>query len=89
MSESKNKAEKCIAYLESQTDRGFGRTLGSLKRKQFAEIVQAFTDIIDGKDPAVYTPKAKPEPKAKAAELPKTGSADKVTPGKPGKPAQA
>ena len=72
MSDSKNKAEKIIERLESMTDRGFKRTFGALKRKEFGAIVQDVADIIDGKEPAPYVvkePKAKPEA-AKPPEAP-------------------
>jgi hypothetical protein len=82
MSESKNKAEKIVTYLESMTDRGFKRTFGALKRKEFGAIVTGLEAIIDGKEAEPYVVKVK-EPKVKSeADKGTGGSGGKVTPGK-------
>jgi hypothetical protein len=88
MSNSKATAEKIVERLESMTDRGFKRTFGGLKRKEFAAIVSDLADIIDGKElPAYVVPEKKPKAEAKPA-----GGGAKPAASKPiagGKPAQA
>jgi hypothetical protein len=91
MSESKNKADKVVAYLESNSHpgHGFHRIFGSMKRKELNAIRDGIADLIDGKEPPAV--ELKPLPVVKPADA-KPAAANKAA-SKPAatgaKPAQA
>lgn len=91
MSDSKNKADKIMAYLESNSHpgHGFHRIFGSMKRKESNEIRDGIALLIDGTEPATPVLKPLPVVKADAAKaLPKAGD-KKPEPAKSGDKAKA
>lgn len=88
MSDSKNKADKIMSYLESNSHpgHGFHRIFGSMKRKESNAIRDGIADLIEGKEPPAV--ELKPLPVVKP---PADTKAKPATPPKPGgpKPAQA